>query len=82
VLLQFSLPGSAYLPSVQHGLEFSCSHWFDDWYSLSFACGKEGVFVVFDEVVRNAIGGFERASLFDPEILMAVSSHSFELVKA
>jgi hypothetical protein len=31
---------------------------------LSFACGKEGVFVVFDEVVHNTIGGFERVSLF------------------
>jgi hypothetical protein len=41
VLLQFSLPGSAYLPGVQHGLELSCSHWFDDWYSLSFTRGKE-----------------------------------------
>jgi hypothetical protein len=49
---------------------------------LSFACSEEGVFVVFDEVVHNAIGGFERASLFYPEILMAVLSHSFELVKA
>jgi hypothetical protein len=64
VLLQLSFTGSAYLPGIQHGLEFSCSHWFDDWYSLCFACGKEGVFVVFYEVVRNAIGGFECASLF------------------
>jgi len=22
-------------------------NWFDDWYSLCYACGKEGVFVVF-----------------------------------
>jgi hypothetical protein len=64
VLLQFSFPGSAYLTGVQHGLEFSCSHWSDDWYSLSFACGKEGVFVMFDEVVHDAICGSVRIIFF------------------
>ena len=64
MLFQFFFAHATNSCSRQHALELCCGHWFADGYSLAFTGGKEGVVVVADDVVRDAICRFKCATLF------------------
>ena len=57
-LYQFPFACATNTSGTYYGLEFCCTHWFTDRYSLNFTGSKEG------DVVCYAFGRFKRATVF------------------